>query len=125
MNDQELKQLIESNARAIESLSTNAGESRKDFNKLYQLMANLAQTEADSKKEMYRIMANMAENQAESKVEMYRIMANMAENQAESKKEIYQMMGNLDNRQNELSKRQGEIVEVLKILTKNQNNNHD
>ena len=36
--------------------------------------------------------------------------------QAESKKEMYRLLGDLDQRQSQLSRRQGEIVEILKIL---------
>ncbi|WP_287359734.1 hypothetical protein [Moorena sp. SIO3B2] len=40
-------------------------------------------------------------------------MADLAQNQSR----MYGMMANLDERQEQLSQRQGEIVEILKLLT--------
>ncbi|MGK7872026.1 MAG: hypothetical protein AB4426_01530 [Xenococcaceae cyanobacterium] len=78
---QETRQRTDSNARSIESLTNTIAELTRDRGQMYQLMADLAQAEVETKREMYR------------------------------------MMGNLDQRQNELSRRQGEIVEILKLLT--------
>lgn len=71
MNDLELKQLVESNARAIEALTSNVSELARDRQELYQLIANLASAQAD----------------------------------------FYRRLSQTDQRQ-------GEIVEILKILTK-------
>ncbi len=78
---EKIGQRVDSNARAIEALSINTAEYQRDRVQLYQLMADLAQAEAETKREMYR------------------------------------MISNLDRRQDELSRRQAEIVEILKLLT--------
>ena len=79
-----LEALVESNARAIEAISANTAEYQRDRARMYELMADLAQAQADGKREMYR------------------------------------MLGDLDQRQGQLSQRQGEIVEILKLLVKPQ-----
>ena len=78
---EKIGQRVDSNARAIEALSVNTAEYQRDRVQLYQLMADLAQAEAETKREMYR------------------------------------MISNLDRRQDELSRRQAEIVEIIKLLT--------
>ena len=47
MNDQELKNLVESNARAIEALTVNVNKLARDRQEMYRLMANLASAQAD------------------------------------------------------------------------------
>ena len=76
MNDEELKNLVESNARAIEALTANVNELARDRQEMYRLMANLASTQA-----------SLASAQAD----------------------FYQRLQQNDQRQ-------GEIVEILKLL---------
>ena len=77
---EKIGQRVDSNARAIEAISANTAEYQRDRARMYKLMADLAQAQAESKKEMYRLL------------------------------------GDLDQRQSQLSRRQGEIVEILKLL---------
>ncbi len=82
-----IEALVESNARAIEALSASNAEAGKERAKLYQLMADLAQSHAD-----------------------------LAQAQADTKREMYRMMSNFEEQNQQLSLRQGEIVEILKVL---------
>ena len=51
------------------------------------------------------------------RVQLYQLMADLAQAEAETKREMYRMISNLDRRQDEPSRRQAEIVEILKLLT--------
>ena len=84
---EKIGQRVDSNARAIEAISANTAEYHKDRARMYDLMADLAQSQAE-----------------------------LAKAQAEGKREMYRMLGNLDQRQGQLSQRQGEIVGILKLL---------
>ncbi|MGK7878263.1 MAG: hypothetical protein AB4426_34665 [Xenococcaceae cyanobacterium] len=95
MSDEELKQLVASNARAIESLTANLTELTRDRAQMYQLMADLAKSEAETKREMYRMMGNFDQQQ----------------------NELSRRQEELSRRQEELSQRQEEIVKILKLLT--------
>ncbi len=79
---EKIGQRVDSNARAIEALSANAGEYQKDRARLYQIMEDLTQSQA----RMYRVIED------------------------------------LDNRQEQLSRRQGEIVDILKLLVNKESN---
>ena len=97
-----IEALVASNARAIEAISANTAEYQRDRARMYQFMADLS-----------RAMADLAQTQAETKREL-------AQTQAETKREMYRMLNNLDQRQGELSRRQGEIVDILKLLMQSQ-----
>ncbi len=85
MNDEEIKQLVASNAKAIQSLTedlrTYQQEAQLDRARLYQAMADLARAQAG------------AYERLEAQDEQIRL----------------------------LSRRQGEIVEILKLLSQRQN----
>lgn len=87
MSDEELKKLVESNARAIEALTANVSELTRD------------------RQEMYRLMADVASSQS-----------GLASAQAD----FYRRLAQTDQRQ-------GEIVEILKLLSQrvNQPNQND
>ena len=91
---EKIGQRVDSNARAIEALSASDAEAKKDRARVYEIMADLAQTQAD-----------LAQTQADTKKEMYRMMGNFEE-----------LMGNFQQQNKELSRRQGEIVDILKLL---------
>jgi hypothetical protein len=57
-------QRVDSNARAIEAISANTTEYQKDRAWMYQLMADLAQAQAEGKREMYRLLGSLEEQQA-------------------------------------------------------------
>ena len=88
-------QRVDSNARAIEAIFANTAEYQKDRARMYELMADIAQSQAD----------------------LAKAQADLAQSQAEGKREMYRMLDNLDQQQAQLSRRQGEIVEILKLLT--------
>ena len=77
---EKIGQRVDSNARAIEAISANTAEYQRDRARMYEIMEDLAQAQAETKREMYRMLAS------------------------------------LDQRQGQLSQRQGEIVEILKLL---------
>lgn len=109
-----IEKLIESNARSIEALSANMAETERDRARFYQSMADLSQE-----------MANLAQADADTKQQMANLareMAYLAQVNAETKREMYQLISNQDQRQNELSRRQGEIVEILKLITQQNRN---
>ncbi|NEQ83877.1 MAG: hypothetical protein F6K26_27950 [Moorea sp. SIO2I5] len=101
---QQIEQLghrTDSNARAIERISQQIEQlgHRTDFN------ARAIEALTDTVNELKR-----------DRAQGYSLMAHLAQNQSR----MYGMMENLDERQEELSQRQGEIVEILKLLTKSQ-----
>lgn len=100
MTNEELKQLVESNARAIQALSDererNERENQINRNRLYQAMSTLASSQAA-----------------------------MANTHAEFQANFYARQQELDERQQELSRRQGEIVEVLRVITKKLDRSED
>lgn len=88
-----IEALVESNACAIEALSTSDAEAKKDRARLYELIADVAQ-----------------------------VQANLAQVQADTKKEMYRLMRNFEEQNQVLSRRQGEIVEILKVLANKEQN---
>jgi|LakMenEpi10Aug09_1017262.scaffolds.fasta_scaffold00749_4 hypothetical protein len=69
--------------------------------------------------ELAQSHANLAESYAElaqSNAKMAQAQAYLAQAQADTKKEIYRMMSNFEEQNQVLSRRQGEIVEILKTL---------
>jgi DNA repair exonuclease SbcCD ATPase subunit len=98
---------VDSNARAIEALASNSADYHRDRAHLYQLMADLAQTQAETKQDYQRDRASF-----------YQLMADLAQTELETKKDMYRLLRNLDERETELSRRQGEIVQMLHKLDK-------
>ncbi len=94
-NLEEIKALIASNARAIEALTEAQNETRRERVKLYQAMSDLAQTQA-----------------------------RLAQAQANNQELMYRFLENIEQQQQQLSRRQGDIVEILKFLTKKEDK-HD
>jgi hypothetical protein len=81
MSEEELRKFIESNARAIETLTANVSELTRD------------------RQEMYRLMADVASAQS---------------GLAAAHADFYRRLGQTDQRQ-------GEIVEILKLLSQKVN----
>ena len=76
-NNDELKNLVESNARAIEALTSNVAEIQRERARFYGAMADLTQAQSV----------------------------------------MYRRLETFDDILNQLNRRQGEIVEILKLLT--------
>ncbi len=97
---EELRKRVDSNARSIEALTNNIAvsqqEAQRDRARLYQVMADLALSQAQ-----------------------------MAETHTQFQRNIYQRHEELDQRQSELSNRQQDIVEILKLLTKQSQNDNN
>lgn len=71
MSDEELKQLIASNAKAIEALTTSMNEMKEEWQKdrrgIYQLLARLTRSQADfyeTQSDFYRRFDEIDERQA-------------------------------------------------------------
>jgi vacuolar-type H+-ATPase catalytic subunit A/Vma1 len=60
---EKIGQRVDSNARAIEAISANTAEYQRDRAQMYQFMADLAQAEAETKREMYRMLGNLDRRQ--------------------------------------------------------------
>jgi hypothetical protein len=95
--DDELKALILSNAKAIQALTENDSEAKRERARLYQIMSDLAQSHAD-----------LAQSHA-----------NLAQAQADNQKLLYQFMEHSEQQQQKLIKTQADITEILKFLTIN------
>ncbi len=104
---EKIGQRVDSNARAIEALSESNAEAQKERARVYEIMAELAQSHADL---------------AESHATIAKAQARLAQSNADTKKEMYRMMGNFEQQNQQLSKRQGEIVDILKLLVNKQSN---
>jgi uncharacterized protein (UPF0264 family) len=94
MNDENLKKLVASNARAIEALTANVSELARDRQEMYRLMADVASAQST--------LASAQAGLASAQADFYRRLA-------------------------QTDKRQGEIIEILKLLTKkvDQQNSND
>ncbi|MGK7901897.1 MAG: hypothetical protein AB4352_10870 [Hormoscilla sp.] len=90
-NDDELKKLIESNARAIAAVADSLAELRESDRQAKQEMAAIRET-----------LASLAETQGNA-------LANLAKVQGDTTANMYRLINKLDNRQ-------GEIVDILKLL---------
>ena len=71
MSDEELKQLIASNAKAIEALTSSIAESKQEWQKdrrgIYELLARLTRSQADfyeTQSDLYRRFDEIDERQA-------------------------------------------------------------
>ncbi|NEO16223.1 MAG: hypothetical protein F6K59_25395 [Moorea sp. SIO3F7] len=99
---QQIEQLghrTDSNARAIDQ--TNQ--------KIEQLGHRI-----DSNARAIEALTNTVHEFKRDRAQAYSLMADLAQNQSR----MYGMMANLDERQEQLSNRQGEIVEIMKLLAK-------
>ncbi len=91
-----IEALIKSNAKAIQALAESDREAKKDRGKLYQIMSDLAQSHA-----------NLAQSHA-----------NLAQAQADNEKLLYRFMEHTEQQEEKLLKTQADIVEILKIITR-------
>ncbi|MBC6478095.1 MAG: hypothetical protein GDA56_10215 [Hormoscilla sp. GM7CHS1pb] len=97
-NNDELKNLIESNARAIAALKDSLAEFKEIDRQAKQEMADLRET-----------LASLAETQGNALANVNNALANLAKAQADTTANTYKVINKLDNRQ-------GEIVDILKLL---------
>lgn len=95
-NDDDLKRLIESNARAIEAVANTMAENERKSE----------EERARSRKEMAELRENLA-NVAQN---LGNAVAYVAKVQGETTAEMYRIINKMENRQSE-------IVDVLKLLT--------
>jgi ElaB/YqjD/DUF883 family membrane-anchored ribosome-binding protein len=95
--DKELKDLILSNAKAIQALTENDTEAKKERARLYQIMSDLAQAQADNKKLFYSFMEHTEQRQEELK----------------------QRQDKLEEQQQRLIQTQADIAELLKFVITN------
>ncbi|NEP36425.1 hypothetical protein [Moorena sp. SIO3A2] len=96
---EQLGQRTDSNARAIEQTNQQ----------IKQLGHRI-----DSNARAIEALTNTVHEFKRDRAQAYSLMADLAQNQSR----MYGMMANLDERQEQLSQRQGEIVEIMKLLTK-------
>jgi DNA-binding ferritin-like protein len=96
LNDDELKKLVESNARAIEAVANTMAENERkseaERGRTRQEMAELRENLANVAQNLGNAVSFVAKVQGETTADMYRVI-------------------------NKMENRQGEIVEVLKLLT--------
>jgi chromosome segregation ATPase len=98
---EQIGQRVDSNAKSIQALSDERKENERQLQRdrahLYQEMANLSSSMAN----LSSSMANLSSS-----------MANLNNAQAD----FYRRLEQMDERQETLSRRQGDIVEILKLL---------
>jgi len=104
-NNDELKKLIESNARAIAAVADSLAELRESDRQAKQEMADLRETLASLAETQGNALANV--NNALANVN--NALANVNNAQADTTANTYKVINKLDNRQ-------GEIVDILKLL---------
>ena len=96
LSDDELKKLVESNARAIEAVANTMAEnerkSEEERTRTRQEVAELRENLANVAQNLGNAVSFVAKVQGETTAEMYRVI-------------------------NRMENRQGEIVDVLKLLT--------
>ncbi|EGJ33645.1 hypothetical protein [Moorena sp. SIO3A5] len=102
---EQLGQRTDSNARAIE-------QTNQQIERISQQMEQLGHR-IDSNARAIEALTNTVHEFKRDRAQAYSLMADLAQNQSR----MYGMMANLDERQEQLSQRQGEIVEILKLLT--------
>ncbi|GBF82422.1 hypothetical protein [Aphanothece sacrum] len=101
-----IEALIEANARAIEALGKRVDSNARAIEALTNNMVANQQEAQRDRARFYQAMADLALSQVQ-----------MAETHAQFQSNIYQRHEALDQRQDELSRRQQDIVEILKLLT--------
>ena len=84
-----IEALIKSNAKSIQALAESDRHAKRERAKLYQIMSDLAQSHA-----------------------------NLAKAQADNQKLLYRFMEHTEEQQEKLLKTQADIVEILKIVTR-------
>jgi len=108
-NKDELKKLIESNARAMQALGDYLTETRRQSERE---MAQLRETVADMARNQANALANLNSSVAHisnSVAHISNSVAHLAENQGETRTEMYRLIDRLDSRQ-------AEITDILKLL---------
>ncbi|MBO1347775.1 MAG: hypothetical protein EBE86_010445 [Hormoscilla sp. GUM202] len=108
-NNDELKKLIESNARAMQALGDYLTETRRQSERE---MAQLRETVADMARNQANALANLNSSVAHisnSVAHISNSVAHLAENQGETRTEMYRLIDRLDSRQ-------AEITNILKLL---------
>ena len=95
-------------------MSASDAEAKKERAKVYELMSELAQFHAD--------LAQSYANLARSNADVAQAQAKLTQTQADTKKEMYRLMDNFEKQHQELSRRQGEIVDLLKVLVNKESN---
>lgn len=124
----ELKRLIESNARAIQAITDALARERQEREQ--------SQAEAlRDRQTLYRSLSSYMQSNSELQGLMYRLLSDMETRQHElsqRQEELSQCQGELSQRQEEiaqlqveLSRNQTNIVEILKLLTQNQKSDRD
>jgi predicted nucleic acid-binding Zn-ribbon protein len=96
MNDEELKQFIASNAKAIEALTSGVSQERKERQRF--------------ERRLYQAMSQMAEGMAQ----MSERVATVAAAQAS----FWEVQADYYRRLEEMDERQAQIIEILNRLTK-------
>jgi chromosome segregation ATPase len=115
---EKIGQRVDSNARAIQALTENDTEAKKERARLYQIMsdlaqaqATLAQAQADNKKLLYSFMENVEEQQ-----EQLRQRQAILE---EQQQKWIERQDTLEEQQQRLIQTQADIAELLKFVITN------
>ncbi len=118
LSDDELKKLVESNARAIEALANTMAENERKSEgeraRVREEMALAREERAQMRKEMAEfreIVADAIQNLSHGVAHLDNSLAKVARAQVETIGDTYRVI-------NKLEARQGEIVDVLKLLSK-------
>ena len=95
---------------------TNSDPNRLD--RIEALVEKIGQR-VDSNARAIEALSNNAAEYQKDRGRLYRLMEDLTQSQSR----IYRVIEDLDERQGQLSRRQGEIVEILKLLTNKDNSN--
>ena len=130
---EKIGQRVDSNAPAIQALSEDDNEAKRERAKLYQTMsnlaqshanlalsqANLAQAHADNEKLLYQFMENLEEQQQQWKQrqDAFEERQNVMEEQQQQWK---QRQDSLEEQQQRSIKTQADIAELLKFVINRQ-----
>ncbi len=122
LNDDELKKLVESNARAIEALANTMAENERKSEE-ERVRAREERVRAREEMAEFReIVADAIQNLSHSVAHLDNSLARVAISQGELASNTYRIINKMENRQ-------GEIVDVIKLLTEkvtdNKKNNSD
>ncbi|NER35314.1 MAG: hypothetical protein F6J93_15130 [Oscillatoria sp. SIO1A7] len=116
LNGDDLKKLIESNARSIEALSASHSEIAEAQRRAEKEMADMRETFGQEMAALRETLADLARFQANALANCNNAVANLnyaladvVKKQGETSAETYRLI-------NKLESRQGEIVKVMKLL---------